>query len=44
MATKSLLFIAFAQNGSNGQDREKLEETKLTVLEILGLKDHRSSS
>ncbi|XP_014506792.1 putative calcium-transporting ATPase 13, plasma membrane-type [Vigna radiata var. radiata] len=39
MATKSLRCIAFAQKSSNGQVCEKLEETELTLLGILGLKD-----
>ncbi|TKY60973.1 Calcium-transporting ATPase 12 [Spatholobus suberectus] len=40
MATKSLRCIAFAQKSSNGRVYfEKLEETGLTLLGILGLKD-----
>ncbi|CAJ1936868.1 unnamed protein product [Sphenostylis stenocarpa] len=39
MATKSLRCIAFAQKRSNGQVCGKLEETELTLLGILGLKD-----
>ncbi|CAJ1936797.1 unnamed protein product [Sphenostylis stenocarpa] len=42
MATKSLRCIAFAQKSSNGQvyeNIEKLEESGLTLLGILGLKD-----
>jgi len=39
MATKSLRCIAFAQKSSNEKVCEKLEETELTLLGILGLKD-----
>lgn len=42
MAAKSLRCIAFAQKSStenNGQNYEKLEETGLSLLGILGLKD-----
>ncbi|BAT72729.1 hypothetical protein VIGAN_01016200 [Vigna angularis var. angularis] len=40
MATKSLRCIAFAQKSSNGNENiEKLEESELTLLGILGLRD-----
>jgi len=39
MATKSLRCLAFAQKSSKGKVCEKLEETELTLLGILGLKD-----